>query len=112
MPCYALTWAEQAAGDKHISTVRNRKIVESVLKELHELLGVKGDPHLALVYKHPKSMAQYHLGHLDLVGEIEAQANKLPGFALAGNAYRGIGIPDCINSGEQAASLLLEQGLK
>ena len=112
MPCYALTWAEQAARERRISTVRNRKIVESVLKELHELLGVKGDPHLALVYKHPNSMAQYHLGHLDLVGEIEAQANKLPGFALAGNAYRGIGIPDCINSGEQAASLLLEQGLK
>ena len=88
------------------------EIVESVLKELHELLGLNGDPQLALVYKHPNSMAQYHLRHLDLVSEIEAQARKLPGFALAGNAYRGIGIPDCINSGEQAASLLLEQGQK
>ena len=57
-------------------------------------------------------MAQYHLGHLDKVAEIEAQARKLSGFALAGNAYRGIGIPDCVNSGEKAASLLLEQGLK
>ena len=88
------------------------EIVESVLRELHELLGIKGDPQFALVAKHPNAMAQYHLGHLDLVTEIEAQAKKLPGFALAGNAYRGIGIPDCINSGEQAASLLLEQGLK
>jgi oxygen-dependent protoporphyrinogen oxidase len=87
------------------------EIVESVIKELHELLGLRGDPQLALVYKHPNAMAQYHLGHLDLVAEIEAQARKLPGFALAGNAYRGIGIPDCINSGEQAASLLLEHGL-
>ena len=88
------------------------EIVESVLRELHELLGVKGDPRLTLVHKHPNSMAQYHLGHLDLVAEIQAQARKLPGFALAGNAYHGIGIPDCINSGEQAASQLLEQGLK
>ena len=88
------------------------EIVESVLRELHELLGLDGEPQLALVYKHPNAMAQYHLGHLDLVAEIEAQTKKLPGFALAGNAYRGIGIPDCINSGEQAASLLLEQGLK
>ena len=88
------------------------EMVESVREELHELLGLKGDPQFALVYKHPRAMAQYHLGHLDLVAEIEAQARKLPGFALAGNAYRGIGIPDCINSGEQAASLLLEQGLQ
>ncbi len=88
------------------------KIVESVLKELHELLGLKGDPRFVVVYKHPKAMAQYHLGHLDLVAEIEAEARKLPGFALAGNAYRGIGIPDCVNSGEQAAARLLEQGLK
>ena len=87
------------------------EIIESVIRELHELLELKGDPQFALVYKHPNAMAQYHLGHLDLVAEIEAQTRKLPGFALAGNAYRGIGIPDCINSGEQAASLLLEHGL-
>ena len=86
------------------------EIVESVLRELHELLGLRGDPQLSLVYKHPNAMAQYHLGHLDKVAEIEVQARKLPGFALAGNAYHGIGIPDCINSGEKAASLLLEHG--
>ena len=88
------------------------EIVESVLGELHELLGLRGDPQLTFVYKHANAMAQYHLGHLDLVAGIEAQAKTLPGFALAGNAYRGIGIPDCVNSGEKAASLLLEQGLK
>ena len=98
-------------GEAHFQRPES-EIVESVLRELHELLGLKGDPQLTFVYKHPNAMAQYHLGHLDLVAEIEAQARKLPGFALAGNAYRGIGIPDCVNSGEQAASLLLEQGLK
>lgn len=87
------------------------EIVESTLSELHALIGLKGDPQLTFVHKHPKAMAQYHLGHLDLVGEIEAQAKQLPGFVLAGNAYRGIGIPDCINSGEQAASFLLDQEL-
>lgn len=86
------------------------EIVESVLTELHGLLGLKSDPQFSLVYKHPNAMAQYHLGHLDLVADIEARARKLPGFALAGNAYHGIGIPDCINSGEKAASRLLEQG--
>ncbi len=84
------------------------EIIESVLRELRELLGVKGDPILVVVSKHPSAMAQYHLGHLDKVEEIEAQVKKLPGFALAGNAYHGVGIPDCIHSGEKAAYLLLD----
>ena len=98
-------------GETHFNRSES-EIVESVFRELHALLGLKGTPQLTFVHKHPKAMAQYHLGHLDLVAEIETQAKKLPGFALAGNGYHGIGIPDCINSGEKAASFLLEQGLK
>jgi oxygen-dependent protoporphyrinogen oxidase len=48
-------------------------------------------------------MPQYHLGHLDRVARIESRAAKLPGLHLAGNAYRGVGIPHCIHSGQQAA---------
>jgi oxygen-dependent protoporphyrinogen oxidase len=53
-------------------------------------------------------MAQYPVGHLDCVAEIEALITRLPGFALAGNAYRGIGIPDCVRSGEEAAQALVD----
>lgn len=84
------------------------EIIESALTDLHELLGVKGEPTLALVSRHAEAMAQYHLGHLDKIAKIEAQERKLPGFALAGNAYHGIGIPDCIHSAEKAAHVLLE----
>jgi oxygen-dependent protoporphyrinogen oxidase len=52
-------------------------------------------------------MPQYHLGHLERVNRIEKRIASLPGLALAGNAYSGIGIPDCIRSGEQAAEKLL-----
>jgi oxygen-dependent protoporphyrinogen oxidase len=51
-------------------------------------------------------MPQYHLGHLERVDRIEHRLIDLPGLALAGNAYRGVGIPDCIHSGEQAAETL------
>ena len=49
------------------------------------------------------SMPQYAVGHLNLVAEIEQRVAKLDGFALAGAAYRGVGVPDCVHSGEQAA---------
>jgi oxygen-dependent protoporphyrinogen oxidase len=52
-------------------------------------------------------MAQYRVGHLDRVAAIEAAVARHPGLALTGNAYHGIGIPDCIHSGEQAAERLM-----
>jgi protoporphyrinogen/coproporphyrinogen III oxidase len=52
-------------------------------------------------------MAQYGVGHLERVAEIERLRAALPGLALAGNAYRGIGVPDCIKSGLDAAAEVL-----
>jgi oxygen-dependent protoporphyrinogen oxidase len=51
----------------------------------------------------PRSMPQYHVGHLARVARIEQLATAVPTLALAGNAYRGVGIPQCIASGEAAA---------
>ena len=52
-------------------------------------------------------MPQYHVGHLDLVRRIEERAAAIPHFALAGNAYRGVGIPFCVKSGEAAAEKIV-----
>jgi protoporphyrinogen/coproporphyrinogen III oxidase len=77
--------------------------------DLRELLGISGDPLFIEVAKWERSMPQYEVGHLERVGEIEALVNQIPGLALAGNAYRGAGIPDCVRSGEAAAESLLNQ---
>ena len=53
-------------------------------------------------------MAQYQVGHQEVVSDIERLASRLHGLALAGNGYHGIGIPDCIRSGEIAAISLLD----
>lgn len=82
-------------------------ITSAVLIDLRKLLGITNPPLFSIVSQHTQSMAQYQVGHERLVGEIDELANGLPGLTLAGNAYRGIGIPDCINSGEQAAISLL-----
>ena len=57
-------------------------------------------------------MAQYGVGHLERVQRIETLLDKLPGLALAGNAFTGIGVPDCVRSGAAAArKVLAEIGL-
>jgi protoporphyrinogen/coproporphyrinogen III oxidase len=78
-----------------------------VEKDLRELLGITGKPLFAEVSKWERSMPQYEVGHLDRVASIEAGLAQLPNLQLAGNAYRGAGIPDCIRSGETAAEKLI-----
>lgn len=75
----------------------------SVRGELRELLGITSEPVLTRIHRHPNAMPQYHVGHLDRMRRIETALSRHPGLAVAGNAYRGVGIPDCIHSGELAA---------
>ena len=77
-------------------------------EDLHTYLGLKSVPLLSLITRHPKSMPQYHIGHLDLVKQIKGKLSNNPGIMLAGSAYDGVGIPDCIRSGESAAKTAAE----
>jgi len=75
----------------------------SVRRELRELLGITSEPVLTRIHRHAQAMPQYRVGHLDRMQRIDAMLTQHPGLAVAGNAYRGVGIPDCIHSGELAA---------
>jgi protoporphyrinogen/coproporphyrinogen III oxidase len=79
-----------------------------VARELGELIGARGAPHLSLVRRWYGAMPQYHVGHVDRIRRIDERAAGLPGLQLAGNAYRGVGIPQCITSGRTAAEQLLK----
>jgi len=74
---------------------------------LRELLGITEEPLFVEVAKWKDSMPQYEVGHLERVNEIEKLVSEIPGLTLAGNAYRGAGIPDCIRSGQTAAEMLI-----
>jgi oxygen-dependent protoporphyrinogen oxidase len=78
-----------------------------VIGHTARLLGIEGEPIYCDVAHWPRTMPQYHVGHRELVSGIEARAAGLPHVELAGNAYHGIGIPDCIHGGELAAERLL-----
>ena len=66
-------------------------------------LGVTAPASLTRVRRWPRGMPQYLLGHPQRVARIEANCNKYAGLYLAGNAFHGVGLPDCIASGERAA---------
>jgi len=76
----------------------------ALAREEVRLLGITAEPSLAVVHRWPLSMPQYVLGHPDRLDAIEGALEGHPGLAVAGAAYRGVGIPDCIRSGEEAAA--------
>ena len=57
--------------------------------------------------RYRQAMPQYHVGHMARVERIEARAHKQPRFALAGNAYHGVGIPDAVKSANDAVNRVL-----
>jgi oxygen-dependent protoporphyrinogen oxidase len=83
------------------------EIKQLVRQELADLIGLSGAPEFCDVVRWQGMMPQYHVGHLDLVSQIERRAAAIPHFALAGNAFRGVGIPFCIKSGEAAAERIV-----
>lgn len=93
--------------DEQILNVSHDEILHLVGEELRQIIGLTAKPLFARVYKWKGAMAQYAVGHLERLERIEGLRQQLPGLALAGNGYRGIGVPDCVRSGREAAGQAL-----
>lgn len=95
--------------NQHLLEATDEELIETVRQQLVELLGMKPDaqPAYASVYRWIGGMPQYTLGHLDRVDEIERRTGEIAGLELAGGAFRGVGIPNCIVSGERAVTKVL-----
>jgi oxygen-dependent protoporphyrinogen oxidase len=85
------------------------EILRIVQEELRQILSLTAQPLFSRVYRWKDAMAQYNVGHLERIRAIEQACSKLPGLALAGNAYHGIGVPDCVRSGTDAASSAVQR---
>jgi oxygen-dependent protoporphyrinogen oxidase len=85
----------------------DREMVRVIRQNLNELLGIEKEPIFTRIERHPRSMAQYRVGHLSLVKGIEERLAPRPTLQIAGNGISGIGIPDCIHRGETCADRIL-----
>lgn len=81
----------------------DQSLISSAHGALSSLLGIKSPPIFSIVSRNPESTPHYAIGHEALVERIMERARRYPGLRLAGNAYGGVGIPDCVRSGEEAA---------
>ena len=93
--------------DEEILDYTEDQILQIVRNELQQIIGLTAEALFTRVYKWKGAMAQYSVGHLDRLQRIEALRQKLPGLALAGNGFNGIGVPDCVRSGTEAAGKVL-----
>jgi protoporphyrinogen/coproporphyrinogen III oxidase len=84
------------------------ELLDLAKEELKLTLGITAEPLVSRVFMWDKAMPQYNLGHPEILKRIDTTLEKHPSLALAGNGYRGIGIPDCIHSGEVAAERILK----
>lgn len=89
--------------DPEVLGLSNDDVVALVRQEIREILGFSAEPLFHRVHRWPSSMAQYVVGHAERAKAIQAEVAKLPGLFLAGNAFSGIGISDCIRTGRAAA---------
>jgi protoporphyrinogen/coproporphyrinogen III oxidase len=100
------------ARNEQVLQAPDEEIVGIVRKELGQIIKLTADPLFTRVYRWRNAMAQYGVGHLERLQRIDGLLQSFPGLALAGNGYRGIGVPDCVRSGSDAANkALLAVGL-
>lgn len=85
-------------------------LVDAARSDLHSIMGLEAEPVFHNIARWPNAMAQYTVGHEKRVARIEELTRAVPGLYLAGNAYHGIGIPDCVRMGREAAAKIISAG--
>lgn len=95
------------ARNEQVLQSSDEEILHIVREELRQIIRLTDDPQFVRIYRWKGAMAQYGVGHLERLQRIEGLLQDFPGLALAGNGYRGIGVPDCIRSGKDAANKAL-----
>ena len=92
--------------DPEASQLDDAQLTSMVMRELADMLGVRGDPRLVQIDRWSRAMPQYHVGHRQRIARIHERLLTIRGLALAGAAYEGVGIPQVIASGQAAAASL------
>jgi oxygen-dependent protoporphyrinogen oxidase len=93
--------------DAGVLAESDEAIMALVSEELGEIAGIRARSKFVRISRWPASMAQYTVGHPQRLAEIEARVAAVAGLRVAGNAYEGIGIPDCIRMGKRAAEAIV-----
>jgi len=91
-------------GDERWREMDDERLIAAVRRDVAELVGIDAEPEFVDVNRLPRSMPQYAVGHPDRIAALRrAMREKAPGVFAAGAGFEGVGLPDCIQQGKQAA---------
>lgn len=97
------------AGDERWMQMTESELVERVIKDVRETSNIDAQPVFVHVNLHVRAMPQYEVGHLERIEQMRAELSKrLPGVVATGSAFHGVGIPDCIRQGKEAAKAVID----
>ncbi len=105
--CVLLRCFAGGAHEEHALEADDSVLERQAVGDLRDLLGLSDDPLFSIVERHEKAIPQYLLGHLERWEKIKRELKSLPGLVLAGNWMNGVGIPQCVESGERAGEDLV-----
>jgi len=95
-------------GREELVDLPDADLLQLARQELREMMGIRAEPCLTRIYRWYQANPQYDVGHLGRVEAMRKMCAQIPGLFLAGSAYDGVGIPDCVRQGEQAAAAAIE----
>lgn len=91
-----------------LAKLSDEESVHIATQEARQILQLQGEPQVLKVVRWADTMPQYHVGHPNRMATLQQQLAELPGLEIAGNAFAGVGIPQCVKSGEDAAERLVQ----
>lgn len=97
-------------GDTVVDDHTDEEIVSIVRRDLKQMMTFKGDPEFTIVNRLPKSMPQYHVGHIKQIRKIQEHIKRTyPRLKITGAPFEAVGLPDCIQQGHNAVDEMLEE---
>ncbi|MGF9711387.1 protoporphyrinogen oxidase [Paenibacillus naphthalenovorans] len=97
-------------GDDRWLHMTEDEVFREVRKDLRETMGITAEPLFMEMTKLMRSMPQYPVGHLELIGRVrQGLSERMPGVLVTGAAFQGVGLPDCIRQGKEAAQQMAAQ---
>jgi len=85
------------------------RLTDMIRKELADIIGITAEPDFVRIYRHEMAIPQYSVGHVERLRNMDAALGKHRGLFLTGNAYRGIGVNDCIESSAKLSEKIIEE---
>lgn len=96
------------AGREDVSAWSDERLIHEARAEVEASMAIHEPPAKTFIYRWPRALPQYTVGHLDRIAAIEEDIARLPGLVATGAAYRGVGVPDCVRQGQEAARSVLK----